>query len=58
MLKKNFKVIEKLGEGTYSTVFKVKRYSDKKIYALKKVKMPKLSKKGKGRVCLIGTNVS
>ena len=42
----NFKIIEKLGVGTYSTVYKVKRHSDGKSYALKKVKMPNLSKKG------------
>ena len=46
MLKKNFKIIEKLGVGTYSTVYKVKRLSDGKFYALKKVKMPKLTAKG------------
>ena len=28
-----------LGEGAYSTVYKVKRISDQKTYALKKVKM-------------------
>ena len=47
MLNKNFQIIEKLGEGTYSTVYKVRRKSDGELYALKKVKMPKLSKKGK-----------
>ena len=46
MLRKKFKILEKLGDGTYSTVFKVKRISDGKFYALKKVKLPKLSKKG------------
>lgn len=46
MLKKQFKIIGKLGSGTFSTVYKVKRKSDDKYYALKKVKMSKLSKKG------------
>ena len=41
-----FKIIEKLGVGTYSTVYKVKRISDEDVYALKKVKLPKLNKKG------------
>jgi NIMA (never in mitosis gene a)-related kinase 1/4/5 len=41
-----FKIQEKLGEGTYSTVYKVRRLSDGELYALKKVKMPKLCKKG------------
>ena len=46
-LKKKFKVISKLGVGTYSKVYKVKRIPEGGIYALKKVKMPKLSEKGK-----------
>ena len=32
---KNFEVINKLGDGAYSEVFKVKRKIDNKIYALK-----------------------
>jgi NIMA (never in mitosis gene a)-related kinase len=43
----NFEIITKLGEGAYSTVFKVRRYSDSKVYALKKVKIEKLSEKEK-----------
>jgi NIMA (never in mitosis gene a)-related kinase len=46
MLKKKFKIVGNLGTGTYSKVYKVKRLSDGKFYALKKVKMPNLSKKG------------
>jgi len=46
-LKKKFKVLSKLGVGTYSKVYKVKRIPEGGIYALKKVKMPKLSGKGK-----------
>ena len=46
MLKKKFKILEKLGVGTYSKVYKVKRLSDGKFYALKKVSMRKLSTKG------------
>ena len=46
MLAKNFTTLEKLGVGTYSTVYKVKRISDGKNYALKKVRLPNLSKKG------------
>ena len=37
----------KIGEGSYSSVFKVKRISDDKIYALKKVLLQGLSKKEK-----------
>ena len=42
-----FKIINKIGEGAYSTVYTVKRLEDDKIYALKKVKIKKLSKKEK-----------
>ena len=42
-----FKVIGKIGEGAYSTVYTVKRIEDEKIYALKKVKIKKLSNKEK-----------
>ena len=43
----DFQIISKLGEGAYSTVFKVKRNVDNKIYALKKVKLLNLSEKEK-----------
>jgi NIMA (never in mitosis gene a)-related kinase len=36
-----------LGEGAYSSVYHVKRHMDGQIYALKKVKMVKLSEKEK-----------
>eukprot|EP00397_Hematodinium_sp_SG-2012_P005722 GEMP01005744.1.p1 GENE.GEMP01005744.1~~GEMP01005744.1.p1 ORF type:complete len:667 (+),score=125.66 GEMP01005744.1:68-2068(+) len=44
---KDFKQLALLGEGAYSTVFKVLRLSDQKIYSLKKVKLPSLSEKEK-----------
>ena len=40
-----FEIISELGDGTYSVVYKVRRKEDNKIYALKKVKLQKLSKK-------------
>ena len=43
----DFQIISKLGEGAYSTVFKVKRSVDGKTYALKKVKILNLSDKEK-----------
>ena len=43
----DFKIISKLGEGAYSTVYKVKRIVDGEIYALKKVKLLNLSEKEK-----------
>ena len=36
-----------LGEGAYSSVYHVKRIKDNEIYALKKVRMMKLSDKEK-----------
>ena len=42
-----FKIISKIGEGAYSTVYTVKRLEDDKVYALKKVKIQKLSPKEK-----------
>jgi NIMA (never in mitosis gene a)-related kinase len=42
-----FEILDKLGEGAYSTVYKVKRKEDSNIYALKKVKLKGLSDKEK-----------
>lgn len=43
----NFEILDTLGEGTYSTVYKVFRNSDEQIYALKKVEILKLTEKEK-----------
>ena len=43
----DFMVISKLGTGAFSEVFKCVRKSDKHTYALKKVKMQKLTEKEK-----------
>ena len=43
----NFKIIAKIGEGAYSTVYTVRRIEDNQLYALKKVKIKQLSKKEK-----------
>lgn len=43
----DFVVLNKIGEGAYSSVHKVKRISDGLIYALKKVKMGSLKEKEK-----------
>jgi len=43
----NFKILKRLGEGAYSSVYSVLRLSDGQAYALKKVKMGKLSDKEK-----------
>ena len=43
----NFETINKLGDGAYSVVYKVRRKQDNKIYALKKVKLKDLCDKEK-----------
>lgn len=43
----DFVILNKIGEGTYSSVHSVKRKSDGKEYALKKVKMGNLKEKEK-----------
>ena len=40
-----FDILTKIGEGAYSTVYKARRHSDAKLYAIKKVKIQKLSDK-------------
>lgn len=43
----NFDILEKLGEGSYSIVYKVLRKTDNCIYALKKVKFNNLNQRDK-----------
>ncbi len=38
-------MLKKIGEGTYSTVYKVRRLADDQIYALKKIKLDNMGKK-------------
>lgn len=40
----NFEILQLIGEGSFSKVFKAKRRQDGKIYALKKMKLSELSK--------------
>ena len=42
-----FEILSKIGEDAYSQVYKVRRISDGRIYALKKVSIEKLSDKEK-----------
>lgn len=44
---KDFELLNKLGEGAFSNVYKVKRISDGQIYALKKVRFGPLKPKEK-----------
>ena len=41
----NFEILDKLGEGSFSVVYKVKRKIDNQIYALKRVKLKNLKEK-------------
>ena len=43
----NFEILNKLGNGSYSTVYKVRRKIDGQIYALKKVNLSNLTEKEK-----------
>jgi NIMA (never in mitosis gene a)-related kinase len=43
----NFEIIQKLGDGSFSVVYKVRRKIDNNIYALKKVKLQKLKDREK-----------
>ena len=43
----DFQILQKLGDGSYSQVYKVRRLEDNQQYALKKVKMLKLSDREK-----------
>ena len=41
----DFKVVESVGKGSFASVYKVMRKSDKQLYALKRVKIGKMSKR-------------
>lgn len=43
----DFKILSRLGEGAFSTVYKVERQTDKRVYAMKKVRLGRLSEKEK-----------
>lgn len=42
-----FDILNKIGEGAYSIVYKARRHSDNQLYAIKRVKLHKLSDKEK-----------
>ena len=44
---KDYEILDKIGDGAYSIVYKVKRLTDQMIYALKKVRLIKLKEKEK-----------
>jgi len=44
---RDFQILQKIGEGSYSSVYKVRRLTDNTIYALKKVKLLNLKEKEK-----------
>lgn len=41
----NFEILKKIGEGSYSSVFKVRRLVNNHLYALKQIRITHLSKK-------------
>ena len=43
----DFKIIKKIGEGSFGKVFKVKRISDNETYAIKTINLDKLDYEGK-----------
>ena len=43
----DFKVIEIIGQGSYSTVYKVERKADSQLYAMKRIKIWNLKPKEK-----------
>lgn len=47
---KDFKIDKKLGEGAFAQVYKVLRFSDNQYYAMKNIKINKLSNKEKENV--------
>lgn len=44
---RDFEILGKLGDGAYSTVYRVLRNEDGQTYALKRVKLASLSQKEK-----------
>ena len=44
---RDFQILQKIGEGSYSSVYKVRRLTDNTVYALKKVKLLNLKEKEK-----------
>lgn len=44
---KDFEILRKLGDGSYSQVYQAKRKQDQQLYALKKIKLNRLSQKEK-----------
>ena len=48
-----FVILEKIGKGSYSSVYKVRRKSDNTEYALKKVTMNNLKEKEKSNYFLL-----
>ena len=48
----DFALLQEIGRGAYSQVYKVRRFADSKIYALKKIDFSRFSKKEKDNALL------
>ena len=44
---KDFQILKKIGQGSFSTVFQVKKISNNQEYAMKKIQMQNLNQKEK-----------
>jgi NIMA (never in mitosis gene a)-related kinase len=48
----DFALLQEIGKGAYSQVYKVRRFADSKIYALKKIDFGRFSQKEKDNALL------
>ena len=44
---RQFEILDKLGSGAFSNVFRVRRLADRQVYAMKQIKFSKLNQKAR-----------